>query len=232
MQEILKYIQSVEGVIGCAVFSEEGKVLTSAFPALIDQQTLAMAALQSVDLYSGLQIADTFEFIDLRYAEGRLLMKRIPGATLFLLCAKNINLHILATNLNLAAAKIEAALPTMIQSQKTAPANPSPAVEVSDPNVLTLRISHLANREASASFDSLGMIAVSQPTSSYISDFYKLPFKKIMLTVTANGKSGTFPVMVMKDMEPSFDGTIIVGPGIEKKLSINEGEKVEVRIAQ
>jgi len=230
MQEILKYIQSVEGVIGCAVFTEEGKVVASAFPALIDSRTLATAALQGVDLYSGLQIADTFEFIDLRYAEGRLLFRKISGGTIFLLCAKNINLHILATNLNLAAGKIEAALVTILQTSATQPEIVSNA-EVSDPTVLTLRISHLVNREASASFDSLGMVAVSQPTSSYISDFYKLPFKKITLTATASGKKGTFPVMVMKDMEPAFDGTIIVGPGIEKKLSITEGEKIEVRIA-
>jgi ABC-type lipoprotein release transport system permease subunit len=36
--------------------------------------------------------------------------------------------------------------------------------------------------------------------------------------------------MVMKDIDPQFDGTIIVGPGIEKKLRVGEGDKVEVRI--
>lgn len=229
MQEVLQYIQSVEGVIGCAVFSEQGKVLDSAFPSLIDAATLRTAALQSIDLTNGLQIADTFELIDLRYAEGRLLFRRISGALIFLLCAKTINLHVLATTLNLAAVKIEAALVSRMASVSSSAS--APAEADSDPSVLTLRISHLANREASASFDSLGMVAVSQPTSSYISDFYKLPFKKITLTVTSTGKSGTFPTMVMKDMEPKFDGTIVVGPGIEKKLSIGEGDKVEVRIA-
>lgn len=228
MQEILRYIQSVEGVIGCAVFSEQGKLIDSAFPALIDSQTLATAALQSMELCSGLQIADTFELIDLRYAEGRLLFRRLSGVTIFLLCAKTINLHVIATNLNLAVAKIESALEILT---KKAASTAQFIDEPSDNSVLTLRVSHLANREASASFDSLGMIAVSQPTSSYISDFYKLPFKKITLTVSSTGKSGTFPAMIMKDMEPVFDGTIVVGPGIEKKLSITEGDKVEVRIA-
>jgi hypothetical protein len=74
------------------------------------------------------------------------------------------------------------------------------------------------------------MIAISQPTSAYISEFYKSPFKKLTLTNTAAGTSGTFPVMVMKDMDPQFDGTIIVGPGIEKKLLVNEGDKIEIRI--
>jgi ABC-type lipoprotein release transport system permease subunit len=36
--------------------------------------------------------------------------------------------------------------------------------------------------------------------------------------------------MVMKDIDQQFDGTIIVGPGIEKKLQVSEGDKVEVKI--
>jgi hypothetical protein len=102
--------------------------------------------------------------------------------------------------------------------------------DVAEGGVLRLKISHLANRDASSSFDSLGMIAVSQPTSSYITDFYKAPFKKLLLTNPAAGTSGTFPVMVMKDMDPQFDGTIIVGPGIEKKLKVTEGDKIEVQL--
>ena len=93
-----------------------------------------------------------------------------------------------------------------------------------------MNISHLANKQASASFDSLGMVAVSQPTFQFISDFYKTPFRKLTLTNIAVGTSGTFPVMVMKDMDQQYDGTVVVGPGIEKKLKVSEGDKVEVRI--
>ncbi len=93
-----------------------------------------------------------------------------------------------------------------------------------------MSISHLANKQASASFDSLGMVAVSQPTSQYISNFYNTPFKKLTLRNAAAGTSGTFPVMVMKDMELQYDGTVVVGPGIEKKLKVSAGDKVEVQI--
>lgn len=228
MQEILRYIQTVDGVIGCAIFSDTGNVIDSAFPSLIDRETLRLSALQNLELTNGLQISETFDLIDFRYNEGRLLIKRVAGASLFLLCAKTINVHLLATTLNLVAKKIETALAVdKVIVSKTATIE-EPA---GDPSVLTLRISHLANRDASASFDSLGMVAVSQPTSSYISDFYKLPFKKLTLTVPSSGKTGTFAAMVMKDMEPIFDGTIIVGPAIEKKLSINEGDKIEVRLS-
>ena len=36
--------------------------------------------------------------------------------------------------------------------------------------------------------------------------------------------------MVMKDMDQQYDGTIVVGPGIEKKLKVFEGDSVEVKI--
>jgi ABC-type lipoprotein release transport system permease subunit len=36
--------------------------------------------------------------------------------------------------------------------------------------------------------------------------------------------------MVMKDMDQQYDGTVVIGPGLEKKLKVNAGDKVEVRI--
>jgi hypothetical protein len=36
--------------------------------------------------------------------------------------------------------------------------------------------------------------------------------------------------MVMKDIGQQFDGTIIVGPGTEKKLQVTEGDKIEITI--
>jgi len=220
MQDILRYINSVDGVIGSAVFNEKGEVVDHAFPPLIDAGSLKSVAGMVLECAHGLQIARTLDILDLRYAEGRLIVKAFPGALLCLMCAKNINLQVLTITLNLAVKKLEALLPTAAE----------PAQEAADSSILRLRISHLANRDASKSFDSLGMIAISQPTSSYISEFYKTPFKKLTLTNTAAGTSGTFAVMIMKDMDPQFDGTIIVGPGIEKKLQVSEGDKVEIKI--
>ena len=224
MQDILRHINSVEGVMGSAVFNEKGAVLSHAFPPLIDAASLKTAAELALECVQGLQIAHTLEVLDLRYAEGRIIIKTFPGALLCLLCAKSINLQVLNITLNLAVKRLESLLPKEEEEQG------EHVDEHTDSSVLRLKISHLTNREASSSFDSLGMIAVSQPTSSYISDFYKQPFKKLILTNTAAGTNGTFPVMVMKDIDQQFDGTIIVGPGIEKKLKVNEGDKVEVKI--
>ena len=231
MQDILKYINSVEGVIGSAVFSDKGSVLANAFPALIDASSLKKAAALVLECSHGLQISQTLDILDLRYSDGRILAKSFNGATLFLLCTKNINLQMLSITLNLAVKKLEPKLP-----RETAPPPPSavstamPAESASDDGILRLAVGHLANKQASASFDSLGMIAVSQPTFTYISEYYKLPFKKLILTNAGARTSGTFPVMVMKDMDPQYDGTIVVGPGIEKKLKVSEGDKVEVKI--
>lgn len=225
MQDILRHINSVEGVMGSAVFNEKGAVLFHAFPPLIDTSALNKAAELTLECMHGLQIAQTLEVLDLRYAEGRIIIKSFPRAMLYLLCAKNINLQVLNITLNLAVKKLESLLPEENEVSGNL------LEEGTDSDLLHLKVSHLANRDASSSFDSLGMIAVSQPTSSYISDFYKSAFKKLVLTNPAAGTSGTFPVMIMKDIDQQFDGTIIIGPGIEKKLKVSEGEKIEVRLA-
>jgi predicted regulator of Ras-like GTPase activity (Roadblock/LC7/MglB family) len=227
MKDILRHINSVDGVIGSALFSHKGDVLVHAFPALIDAASLKTAASLTLECSHGLQMSQTLDLLDLRYSDGRILVKAFPGAMLFLLCTNSINLQVLSITLNLAVKKLEAKL----TSEATAASGQS-AVEDSGSGdgLLRMNISHLANKQASASFDSLGMVAVSQPTSQYISDFYKTPFKKLTLTNTAAGTSGTFPVMVMKDMDQQYDGAVVVGPGIEKKLKVSAGDKVEVKI--
>ena len=180
MQDILRYINSVEGVIGSAVFNDHGGVVEHAFPPIIDSQALKSAAGLILECTHGLQISQTLDILDLRYGEGRIIIKAFPGALLCLLCTKNINLPVLIITLNLAVKKLEALLATVATASATAAAT----ADAVDSETLRLSISHLANRDASNSFDSLGMIAVSQPTSAYIGEFYKTPFKKLTLTNT------------------------------------------------
>ena len=227
MKDILQHINSVDGVIGSAIFSQKGDVLAHAFPALIDVASLKNAASLTLECTHGLQMSQTLDLLDLRYSDGHILVKAFPGALLFLLCANSINLQVLSISLNLAVKKLEAKL--LSEAPAAAPQSAREASGSGD-GLLRMSISHLANKQASASFDSLGMVAVSQPTSQYISDYYKTPFKKLTLTNSAAGTSGTFPVMVMKDMDQQYDGTVIVGPGIEKKLKVSEGDKIEVKI--
>lgn len=216
--------------MGSAVFNERGDILAHAFPALIDNASLTKAASLTLECTHGLQIAQSLELLDFRYADGRILVKAFPGAILYLLCAKNINLQVLTITLNLAAKRLESLIPKEMPSAEMLAAPATTKEQVVNDGILRLRVSHLADKKASSSFDSLGMIAVSQPTSQHISDYYKTPFKKLVLTNPAEGTNGTFAVMVMKDMGQQYDGTIIVGPGIEKKLKVSEGDKIEIRI--
>lgn len=227
MQDILQHINSVDGVIGSAVFSEKGEVLIQAFPALIDASALKMAANRTMECIHGLQIAQTLDILDLRYDKGRIIIKAFPGALLCLLCSKAINMQILSMTLNLATKKLESLIPTeaLVPVPPFLPDTPSAAGK------LRLVVSHLVNKEASNSFDSLGMVAVSQLTAKQINDFYSSPFKKLILSNTTAATSGIFSVMVMKDMDPRFDGTIIIGQGIEKRLQVSEGDAVEVKIS-
>lgn len=223
MKDILQHINGVDGVIGSALFSHKGDILAHALPALVDIESLATAATLTLECAHSLQISQTLDLLDLRYGEGRILIKALPGALLFLLCTNSINLQVLAITLNLAVKKLGS------QPAPVAPKNMSAELNSAD-GLLRVKISHLANKQASASFDSLGMVAVSQATYQYIAKYYNTTFKKLTLTNAAAGKSGAFPVMTMKDMESPYDDTIVVGPGIEKKLQVNSGDTVEVRI--
>jgi len=232
MQEILQQINRVEGIIGSAVFSETGDVLSQVFPLLIDAASLKMAANLALECAHGLQVPQSLDQLDLRYAEGRIIIRTFPGAMLCLLCSKAVNMQVLTITLNLAIKRLEPKLhkaPAQAEAAPVTPVAPQPEA-VGTGDQLKLTISHLINREASSSFDSLGMIAVSQSTAKYIGEHYRSAFKKLNLCNVSDGSSGIFPVMVMNDLDPMFDGTIIIGPKIEKKLKVSEGDKVEVKL--
>ncbi len=230
MQDILQHINGVEGVLGSAVVSKSGELLEHTFPALIDVATLNRAAGLILDCAHGLQASESLDLLDMRYNEGRIIIKSFSGAMLCLLCAKSINLQMITITLNLAAKKLESILLSRQAAAETAPDAPQKPEKPQGETILRLAVTHLANREASSSFDSLGMIALSQHTAKYISSFYKTPFRKLTLTNNAVGTSGTFPIMVMNDMDTQYDGAIIVGPGIEKKLKVNAGDRVAVTV--
>jgi len=227
MKDILQHINSVDGVIGSALFSPKGEVLAHACSVLIDEASIKKVASLILECTHGLQVSQTLDLLDLRYSDGHIIVKAFPGALLFLLCANSINLQVLSITLNLAVKKLESKIP----SEATAvPQQPVGADSGVHDDTLRMNISHLADKQASASFDSLGMVALSLSSSQHISDFYSTPFKKLILTNTTAGTSGTFPVIVMKDMGQQYDGTVVVGPGIERKLKVSEGDTVEVKI--
>ena len=118
MQDILRYINSVDGVIGSAVFNGQGLVVDQAFPPIIDTDSLKSFAGLVLECSHGLQIDQSLDILDLRYADGRIIIKSFPGALLCLLCAKNINLQVLTITLNLAAKRLE---PLLLNLSRNSP---------------------------------------------------------------------------------------------------------------
>ena len=228
MQEVLKQIASLDGVMGTTLFNEQGKVLAHVCPPLIDASQLSTAAMTIMDCVEGLQITQSVHSIELRYAEGRIVIRKLQGAFICVPCAKNVNLSMVNITLNLALKKLEALIPKMSASA-AAVAMPGKASAPAGDG-MQLRIAHLQKGDASSSFDQLGMIAVSQSTAKHISDFFGRGAKKVKVT-TAEGGGGTFPVMVINDLELQYEEALVIGPGIEKKLKVAEGDSVLITIA-
>lgn len=229
MQAILKQISSVDGVIGSNLFNERGKVLAHACPPLLDVTYLEQAASAILDTIDGLQIAQSVQSMELRYAEGRILIRKLKGAYLCVPCSKNVNLSMVNITLNLAMKKLEAMIPAAVPITSASSDSVHSTASLSSEG-MPLRIARLKKGDASSSFDQLGMVAVSQSTAKHISDFFGKSAKKIKVS-TSSGGGGTFPVMVINDLELLYEGALVVGPGTEKKLKAGEGDTVTISIA-
>ena len=229
MQTILQQITAIDGVIGCSLYNEQGKILASACPLILDENQLGVAAGTILDCLHALQISQTMVAMELRFSEGRLIVKPMAGAFLSILCSQHVNTSMVTITLNLAVRKLEQMLPKPGEAPVAAAAAGAASVDAAE-NGLSLRIAHLQKGDVSSSFDQLGMVAVTQATAKNMSDFFGKVSKKIKIT-TAAGGGGTFPVMVINDVEMQYDHALVIGPGIERKLKIEEGATVTITLA-
>lgn len=226
MQTILQQIKSIDGVIGCSLYNEQGAVLAHVCPLILDEKQLAIAASSILDCMHALQVAQKLVALDLRFGEGRLIVRPLNGAFISVLCSKNVNLSMVNITLNLALRKLE----TMLPKPGEAPAAPAPQAVPVEEGSMPLRIAHLQKGDVSSSFDQLGMVAVSQSTARQISGFFGKTSKKIKIS-TDTGTGGVFPVMIINDVEMQYDSALVIGPGIEKKLKVEEGTTVHILLA-
>ncbi|BDV44156.1 hypothetical protein GURASL_30790 [Geotalea uraniireducens] len=228
MEEVLQHLNAVQGVIGSFVCDDSGELLAYSFPPLFDVSIIRRAAAQVVAQQGGLRTAaGTAELADLRYADGRILVKPLQEAFLLLLCTKSVNLQVLNISLNVAKGKIEALLPS---TQPAAAAVPASGGTVPSGG-LSLPACHLEDSTIGSSFEQFGMAALTQTTAHQISNhFASGPLKKLKLTHQTTGVSGVFPVMVVNENDASYDGKIILCKAIEKKLKTGSGDLLTVEI--
>jgi len=224
MQTILQQITAIDGVIGTSLYNEQGKILAAACPLILDEKQLGTAAGTVLDCLHALQIPQTLVAMDLRFSEGRLMVRPLTGAYISVLCSKNVNMSMVNITLNLALRKLEQMLPKPGAAPAAAP------VAASGHDGMALRIAHLQQGDVSSSFDQLGMVAVSQATAKHISDFFGKTSKKMKISTEAGG-GGVFPVMIINDVEMQYENALVIGPGIERKLKVEEGARVTIELA-
>ncbi|AJE04924.1 hypothetical protein GPICK_12810 [Geobacter pickeringii] len=227
MDDVLQQINTVPGVIGSLVCGAAGEVVAHAFPPLFDLSILQGVAATVADPGTGVRSsAGAFDLVDLRYQDGRIVVKPLREAFLLLLCAKAINLQVLAISLNVAKGKLESLIG---EGRTEAPLAAPAAAAILD--VLTLPACHIQNSAIGGSFEQFGMAAITPATSRQISAFYRTgTTKKLRLTNPDSGLSGIFAVMVVNENDASSDGKIILCKSIEKKLRISDGASLTVEL--
>lgn len=123
---VLKQLNSILGVVGSFVYSDEGKVVTQLAPRYTDEQAQRAArivhqVLRTLEA-SGIRLTD----VDLNFGQGYVVLKNLRGGVLGIVCARNVNVPIVRLNADLAAKKLSDVLqpraPTVRRkSEPTAP---------------------------------------------------------------------------------------------------------------
>jgi hypothetical protein len=233
MRQLLEQINTLPGVVGSFVRSEAGEVLAHAFPPLFDVSIFQEAADALTEIVSGPNGCVGPDLIDFRFAESRILIRPLAAAQLLLLCSKDVNLQVLNISLNVAIKKLE-----KLVGEAPVAAEPMPVVEVATPAAVTsevdglfLEVGSLVPAEANKGFEQLGMVAINQATAHRISNHFGVgTVKKANLLNPASGKEGLFPLMIVNDDDNKYDGKLILGKSIEKKLATEIGDRLQVKL--
>ena len=226
MEQVLQQINTLPGVVGSFVTFAAGRVAAAAFPPLFDEPIIVEAAGSLAAIRERLQLGESLDLLDLRYANGRILVKPLAGGLLLLLCAKEVNLQVLAISLNVGMKKLE----KLLLAGDAVAVSP-PELQEADSGTLTLTAGNLMPAEAGKGFDQLGMVAMNQATAHRVSSYFDSgSFKKVTLFNDTTGRSGTFPVMVVNDDESRYDGMAILCRAIEKRLDTKVGDPLRVEV--
>jgi predicted regulator of Ras-like GTPase activity (Roadblock/LC7/MglB family) len=99
-QAALKQLATVPGVVGSMVFGRSGGVVAAEFPAVFDPGGLGQLAGQlSADGYFQDWLAGDQASLELRYADGHVLVRPVDDAWLLVLCTAEANSQLLSMSL-------------------------------------------------------------------------------------------------------------------------------------
>lgn len=121
MQDVLRQLGAIPGVIGALACGPHGELLASAFPPLFDELALHQVAGLFSDETAGLRrLAGPGGVLDVRYARGRALAKPFAQGTVLLLATHAADVQLLGISLEQAARRLDGA------PRPTAPAAHAP----------------------------------------------------------------------------------------------------------
>jgi predicted regulator of Ras-like GTPase activity (Roadblock/LC7/MglB family) len=111
MEDVLKNIKAVPGVLGCMVCDDHGDLVSQLFPSLFDKEMLSAAIATVYQNLPGLKdFTGGVKMIDLRFGSGRIVVKPLEGGCLVILCEGTVSLQSLIISMNIAVKQIEKAL--------------------------------------------------------------------------------------------------------------------------
>ncbi len=124
LEELLHELNATPGVEGSFLFDENGTIQASALPARYPAEALASAARIVARALGALEASRRrTQEVELFFAEGRLLLRRIPGGYLGVCCARQINRPLLDLALN----AVVRSLTTTSKERPPAPRRPRTA---------------------------------------------------------------------------------------------------------
>ena len=108
MEEILKSINTMQGVLGSFICDSKGNVLSAAMPGGIDKSMLNNVSRTITQTLGGLATTQRRKIgdVDLVYGQGRFIARSCGESLLCILCVRNINVPLLSLTLNVATKKL------------------------------------------------------------------------------------------------------------------------------
>jgi predicted regulator of Ras-like GTPase activity (Roadblock/LC7/MglB family) len=111
-ESTLQQLGTVPGIVGSMVFASSGAVVASSFPPVFDPAGLQQLAAQLTgDTYFQEWLASERTALDLRYADGRVVIRSMRGSWLLVLCTAQANSPLLAMSMTQAVRRLRAPAP-------------------------------------------------------------------------------------------------------------------------
>lgn len=134
MENYLKEINAVLGVVGSFVCLSDGTLSASALPDKFDAASAELAARIATQTLNALETSgQRVAEADLVYGQGRLLLKNLRGGVLVIVCARSINIPLLNLTANVVAKKLAAELKPKPAAVEPAPKVVTPAPAPTEP---------------------------------------------------------------------------------------------------